>query len=212
MGEENMRDITLYMWATPNSRRVSILLEELGLRYEVRPVNIRAGEQHDPKIVALNPFAKLPILTWHEEGERRVLFESGAILTSFAERFERLLQSARDDRETTMSWLMVALTSVGPLTGMAHHWSTLAVEKSDVALEHHVSLVDRVYRLLDGRLRQRRFLGDEYSIADIAAYPWIAVSEWTTLDLGNYPNLERWYDHVSTRPAIQRGMALPTIE
>jgi len=207
-----MRDITLYMWATPNSRRASILLEELGLRYEVQPVNIRAGEQHDPKIVDLNPFAKLPILTWQEDGERRVLFESGAILTSLAERFEQCLPVARKERETVLAWLMVALTSVGPLTGIAHHWSTLAAEKSDVALEHHVSLVDRVYRLLDGRLRQRRFLGDEFSIADIAAYPWIAVSEWTTLDLENYPNLKRWYDHVSTRPAVQRGMAFPTIE
>jgi len=207
-----MRDTTLYMWATPNSRRASILLEELGLRYEVQPVNIRAGEQHDPKIVALNPFAKLPILTWHENSERRVLFESGAILTSFAERFEQYLPAARKERETVLTWLMVALTSVGPLTGMAHHWSTLAAEKSDVALKHHVSLVDRVYRLLDGRLQQRRYLADEYSIADIAAFPWIAVSEWTTLDLADYPNLERWHDHVSTRPAVQRGMALPTIE
>ena len=140
-----MQDITLYMWATPNSRRASILLEELGLTFEVQPVNIRAGEQHDPKIVALSPFAKLPILTWHEEGERRVLFESGAIVISIAERVGQLLPSERDDRETTMSWLMVALTSVGPLTGMVHHWSKLAAEKSDVALKHHVSLVDRVY-------------------------------------------------------------------
>jgi GST-like protein len=207
-----MQDITLYMWTTPNSRRASIMLEELGLTFEVQPVNIRAGEQHDPKIVALNPFAKLPILTWHEEGERRVLFESGAILISIAERNGQLLPSERDDRETTMSWLMVALTSVGPLTGMAHHWSTLAAEKSEAALKHHVSLVDRVYRLLDGRLRQRQYLADEYSIADIAAYPWIAVSDWTTLNLADYPNLERWYEKVGGRPAVARGMELPAIE
>ncbi len=100
--EEIMQDITLYMWATPNSRRASILLEELGLTYEVQPVNIRAGEQHDPKIVALNPFAKLPILTWHEEGERRVLFESGAILISIAERVGQLLPSEDIDHYRKM--------------------------------------------------------------------------------------------------------------
>jgi len=206
-----MKDITLYMWATPNSRRASILFEELGLSFTVRPINIRAGEQHDPDIVALNPFAKLPIVVWHEAGARRVLFESGAILTSFAERYGQLLPTARERRDVVLTWLMVALTSLGPLTGQAHHWSMLAEEKSTVALRHHVTLVERVYRLLDGRLRERRFLAGEYSIADIAAYPWIGVSNWTTLDLSDYPNLQRWYELVGSRSAVARGMAVPII-
>jgi GST-like protein len=204
-----MEDITLYMWATPNSRRVSILLAELGLSFAVRPVNIRAGEQHDPKIVALNPFAKVPIVVWREDGHQRVLFESGAILTSFADRYARLLPTEREDRDVVLTWLMVALTSLGPLTGQAHHWSTLATERSAAALKHHVALVERVYKLLDGRLAARRYLADEYSIADIAAYPWIAVSNWTTLELSDYPNLARWFYHVGARPAVIRGMAAP---
>lgn len=207
-----MDDITLYMWATPNSRRASILLEELGLTFKVRPVNVRVGEQHDPEVVALNPFAKVPILTWLEGGDRRVLFESGAILSSFAERFGRLLPQQRDEKDAVLTWLMVVLTSLGPVSGQAHHWSTLAAEKPEVALEHHVALVERVYRLLDGRLAESRYLADEYSIADIAAYPWIAVSEWTTLVLADYPNLSRWYEHVGARPAVARGMALPAIK
>jgi len=206
-----MEDITLYMWATPNSRRASIMLEELDLEYEVRAINIRAGEQHDPEIVALNPFGKLPIVVWHEAGAHRVLFESGAILTSLAERSGQFLPAPRNERDDVMAWLMVALTSLGPLTGQAHHWSALAAEKSTVALGHHVSLVERVYRLLDRRLKERRFLAGEYSIADIAAHPWIGVSDWTTLDLSDYPNLERWFERVGSRPAVARGMALPNI-
>lgn len=198
------------MWATPNSRRVSIMLEELGLSFKVRPVNIRVGEQHHPEVVALNPFAKVPIIVWHEDGGRKVLFESGAILTSFAERYGRFLPTARNDRDVALAWFMVALTSLGPLTGQAHHWSTLAPEKPPAALEHHVSLIERVYRLLDARLQGRSFLADRYSIADIAAYPWVSVSDWATLKLGDYPNLSQWYERIGARPAVARGMALPT--
>ena len=104
---------------------------------------------------------------------------------------------------------MVVLTALGPLTGHAHHWSALATEKSAAALKHNVTLVERVYRLLDGRLAERRFLADEYSIADIAAYPWISMSEWTTLDLGDFHNLARWHERIGCRPAVMTGMALP---
>lgn len=128
-----MEDITLYMWATPNSRRVSILLEELGLSFTVRPINIRAGEQFEPEVVALNPFAKVPIVVWHEYGYQRVLFEPGAILTSFAERHGQFLPVGREERDVVLTWFMVALTSLGPLTGQAHHWSMLSKEKPAAA-------------------------------------------------------------------------------
>lgn len=197
------------MWATPNSRRASILLEELGLSFTVRPVNIRSGEQFEPEVIALNPYGKVPIVAWHEDGGQKALFESGAILASFAERYGNFLPAARKEREEVLTWFMVGLTSLGPLTGQAHHWSALAPEKSAVALKHHVALVERVYQVLDGRLADRRYFADEYSIADIAAYPWIAVSDWTTLDLGDYPNLERWFEDIGARPAVVRGMELP---
>ena len=209
--ERNMQDLHLYMWATPNSRRVSVLFEELGLSYAVNPVNIRAGEQFTSEVVTLNPYAKVPIVVWHENGVRRVLFESGAILTSFAERNEQFFPTARNERDKVLVWLMVALTSIGPLTGQAHHWTTLAEEKPAAALKHHVDLIERVYLLLNARLAEREFLANQYSIADIAAYPWIAVSDWTTLSLGDYPNLERWYGRISARPAVARGMALPSL-
>lgn len=204
-----MDDITLYMWATPNSRRVSILFEEIELDFEVRPVNIRAQEQFAPEIRSLNPCCKVPIVTWRENGTKRVLFESGAILVSFAESCNQFLASNGDARGETLAWLMVALTTLGPHSAQAHHWSMLAPKASQSALDYYVGLAERVYRVLDGQLAKNRCLAGEYSIADIAAYPWISVSEWTTLDLKDFPNIKRWHDEIGERPAVIRGMALP---
>jgi GST-like protein len=197
-----------YGWATPNSQRVSIMLEELGLPYEVRPVNIRAREQFAPEVVALNPYGKIPILV--EEGAPP-LFESGAILLHLAETHGRFLPPAGDPaRAQTLAWLMVALTSLGPFTGQAHHWTGLAPEKPEAARRHTVGLVDRVYRLLDGRLSETRFLaGADYSIADIAAYPWVAKRHWAEMTLDGRGHLARWFAEVGARPAVMRGMQVP---
>lgn len=202
------RERRLYAWATPNSQRVSIMLEELGLPYEVRKVNIRAREQFAPEVVALNPYGKIPILV--EEG-RPPLFESGAILLHLAETHGRFLPSAGDPaRAETLAWMMVALTSVGPFTGQAHHWTGLAPEKPEAARRHTVGLVERVYRLLDSRLGATRFLaGDEYSIADIAAFPWVAKKHWAEMTLDDRPHLARWFADIATRPAVMRGMNVP---
>jgi GST-like protein len=205
-----MDNITLYMWATPNSRRVSILFEELGLNFDVQPVNIRAKEQFAPEIVALNPFGKVPIVAWQENGEQRLLFESGAIIQYFAEQKGQFFPLDRTKRSETLSWLMVALTGLGPHSASAHYWSDLAVKKSIQALNYHVSFTARIYSLLDERLAQGEYLAGDYSIADIAAYPWINVSEWTTLNIEDYKNLARWYKKISLRPAVKRGMSLPT--
>lgn len=204
-----MDDLTLYMWATPNSRRVSILFEELGLAYDVKGINIRAKEQFAENFLALNPFGKVPVVVWTEKGHRRILFESGAILTCFAETDSQFLPSAGSERDAVITWLMVVLTSLGPLSGQAHHWSALAPVKSAAALKHHVALVERVYRLLDDRLADRPYFADEYSIADIAAYPWIHVYDWTTLELADFPNLSRWHENIGARPAVSRAMTLP---
>jgi GST-like protein len=198
------------MWATPNSRRISILFEELGLNFSVTPVNIRAKEQFAPDIVALNPFGKVPIVVWQAHEEQRQLFESGAILIDFAEEGGRFLPTAKVERAETLSWLMIALTGLGPHSASAHYWSDLAVEKSSLALDYHVGITARVYKLLDERLAAHEYLAGDYSIADMAAYPWISVSEWTTLDIADYPNLLSWYEKVSLRPAVKRGMSLPT--
>jgi GST-like protein len=198
----------LYAWATPNSQRVSILLEELGLSYEVRPVNIRAREQFAPEVVTLSPYGKIPILV---EPSAPPLFESGAILLHLAEAHGRFLPAPGDPaRAETLAWLMVALTSLGPFTGQAHHWTALAPEKPEAARRHIVGLAERVYRLLEGRLATMRYLaGDAYSIADIAVFPWVAKRHWAEITLEDRPHLARWFAEVGARPAVLRGLAVP---
>ncbi|PWS35644.1 glutathione S-transferase [Falsiroseomonas bella] len=196
-----------YGWATPNSQRVSIMLEELGLTYAVTPVNIRARAQFAPEILALNPYGKIPIL---EEDGAPPLFESGAILLHLAEAHGRFLPAAGPARGAALSWLMVVLTSLGPFTGQAHHWTELAPEKPEAARRHTVALVARAYAVLETRLGASPFLaGDEYGLADIAAYPWIARHGWAEQRLEDFPALARWFAMVGARPAVQRGMQVP---
>lgn len=202
-------DLTAWLWATPNSNRISILLEELGLAYRAIGINIRRREQFAPDIVAMNPYGKIPIVAWNEAGERRVMFESGAILITFAERFGRLLPATGTGREECLAWLMLALTGLGPMTGQAHHWTDLAPEKPEAAVQHSVNTVRRIYGVLDGRLARVMFLAGDYTIADIAAYPWIARHDWARLTLEPYPHLARWLAEVGKRPAVARGMAVP---
>jgi GST-like protein len=200
--------IRFHGWATPNSQRVSIMLEELGLPYEVHPVNIRAREQFAPEVVALNPYGKIPIL---EQPGAPPLFESGAILLHLAETQGRFLPPPGDPaRAETLAWLMVALTSLGPFTGQAHHWTGLAPEKPEAARRHSVGLVNRVYGLLDGRLATTPYLaGADYSVADIAAFPWIAKRHWAEMTLDDRPHLARWAAEIGARPGVLRGMNVP---
>lgn len=204
-----MEDLALHMWATPNSRRVSILFEELGLDFNIRPVNIRAGEQFNPEVLGLNPFGKVPIAVWQDNGTQRVISESGAILLHFGDSESRFLPATGPARDETLMWLMVALTALGPHSSQAHHWSKLASGPSEPALRHYQELATRVYRLLDEQLENQQYLAGDYSIADIAAYPWIDVSRWTTLDIKDFPHLNAWRQNVGERPAVIRGMALP---
>ncbi|MBN9334894.1 glutathione S-transferase C-terminal domain-containing protein [Devosia sp.] len=198
-----------WLWDTPNSNRVSILFEEIGLHYAVHGVNIRNKEQFAPDILALNPYGKIPIVRWTEAGATRVLFESGAILLRFGGEASGLTPSNTFARDDVLQWLMVVLTGLGPLSGQAHHWTELAPERSEPAERHIVALVDRVYRFLNSHLQHSEFLSSAYSIADIAAFPWVARSNWTSLSLSDYPFLERWHAQLSERPAVIRGMAVP---
>ena len=204
-----MEDLVLHMWATPNSRRASILFEELGLDFDVRPVDIRAGQQFGAAVLALNPFGKVPIAVWREEGIQRVLSESGAILLHFADTHSRLLPANGAERDRTLMWLMVVLTALVLHSAHSQQWCDLATVPAETALDHHRELVNRVYRLLNDQLEDRPFLSGDYSIADIAAYPWIEVSHWTTLDIEDFPNLHAWRKNISERPAVIRGMSLP---
>jgi len=201
----------LYGWATPNTHRVSILLEELGLDYGVTGVNIRARAQFAPEILALNPFGKVPILVDEAAGAPPlVLFESGGILLHLAEAYGRFLPASGSERADTLAWLMVALTGLGPATGQAHHWTELAPEKPAAARAHARAQIDRVYRLLDGRLAAQPYLaGAAYSIADIAAFPWVARHGWAEHDLADTPHVAGWHARLAQRPAVQRGMAVP---
>lgn len=201
----------LYGWATPNTHRVSVLLEELGLDYGVTGVNIRRREQFAPEILALNPFGKVPILLEeHAEGPPLVLFESGAILIHLAEAHGRFLPVDGPERAATLAWLMVALTGLGPVTGQAHHWTELAPEKPEAARAHALAQVERVYRLLDGRLGEVPYLaGAAYSIADMAALPWIGRHGWAERRLEDTPNIAAWYERLMARPAVARGLAVP---
>jgi GST-like protein len=198
---------TFYGWATPNSNRVTVMLEECGLDYAVRGVNIRKREQFAPDILALNPYGKVPILV--EDGTPP-LFESGAILLHLAETHGRFLPAAGAERAETLAWLMVALTSLGPFSGQAHHWTALAPEQPEAARAHSVALVERVYRLLDQRLAAVPFLaGADYSVADIAAYPWVAKHHWAAQRLEDWPSIARWFNAIGARPAVRRGMLVP---
>lgn len=200
-----------YGWATPNSQRVSIMLEELGLAYTAHGINIRAGAQFTPEILALNPYGKIPILVESPAGGPPVvIFESGAILLHLAERHSQFLPTDGTERTTTLSWLMVVLTSLGPFSGQAHHWTALAADQPAVAQTHSVALVTRVYRMFNARLAETPYMaGDVYSVADIAAYPWIARHGWAWQSLSDYPALAGWFARVGARPAVQAGMNVP---
>lgn len=208
-GLQTERDLTAWLWATPNSNRVSVLFEELDLSYQVRGINIRKGEQRGEEVLRRNPYGKIPIVAWQAHDGERVLFESGAILLDFARRHGRFLPADGRALDATMSWLMMALTGLGPLMGQAHHWTELAPEKPDAARLHSVAGVRRVYGVMDKRLSDVSYLAGDYSIADIAAFPWIARSGWATLALTEFPHLQRWHDTVAGRPAVARGMRLP---
>jgi GSH-dependent disulfide-bond oxidoreductase len=195
-----------YGWATPNSQRVAILLEELGLPYEARGVNIRKREQFAPEILALNPYGKVPILV--EDGV--AMFESGAILLHLAEREGRFWPAPGPARAAALPWLMMVLTALGPYTGQAHHWTELAPEKPEAARAHAVALVARLYAVLEDRLaRSAHLAGEAYTIADIAAWPWIAKHAWAEQDLARTPALAAWFARIGERAAVQRGMRVP---
>ena len=204
--------ITLYTWGTPNGRKVSILLEELGLDYQVEPIDIGQGDQFSPAFLEVNPNGKIPAIVDSEgpEGGPITVFESGAIMIYLAEKHGRFLPSAGLARYQALQWLMFQMGGFGPMLGQTHHFLRYAPEKVPYAMERYHKETQRLYGVLDARLAETPFVAGDYSIADMALYPWAARHEWHDTDLAAYPHVERWYHEIGTRPAVVRGMQVPS--
>ena len=205
--------IDLYTWTTPNGRKVSIMLEELGLAYRVHKIDISKGDQFAPAYVALNPNSKIPVITDADGpgGKPFTLFELGAILVYLAGKGGKLLPADIRGRYVTLQWLMFQMGGVGPMFGQCHHFRRAAPEKIPYAIERYTNETRRLYGVMDRRLGEAEYLaGNAYTIADIATYPWAARHEWQTVELGEFPNVKRWYDAIGARPAVVRGMAVPS--
>ncbi|MEK9751948.1 MAG: glutathione S-transferase N-terminal domain-containing protein [Rhodospirillaceae bacterium] len=205
--------IDLYTWGTPNGRKVSILLEELGLEYNVHQVNIGKDEQHEPAFLAISPNNKIPAIvdTDGPGGKPLNLFESGAIMVYLAEKTgSELLPKDPRKRAQTNQWLMFQMGGVGPMFGQAHHFLRNPKEVVPYGQKRYHGETQRIYSVMDDHLEDSRyFVGDDYTIADIAIYPWVARFEWHQTDLAEFPNVMRWFDELGQRPAVQKGMAVP---
>lgn len=204
--------IDLHYWPTPNGWKVTIALEELGLPYAVKPVNIGRGEQFRPEFLAISPNNRMPAIVDHDRvdgGAPIAIFESGAILQYLAERTGRLAPSDVRGRYEVAQWLFWQVAGLGPMAGQAGHFRSYADVKIPYAIERYTNEVNRLYGVLDRRLADRAFIaGDEYSIADIAIFPWVVSWERQGQDLPSFPSLQRWLNAVGAREAVQRGLAV----
>ena len=204
--------IELYTWGTPNGRKVSVMLEECGLPYNVHRIDIGKGDQFAPEYLEINPNGKIPSIVDPDgpDGKPIAMMESGAILVYLAGKTGRFLPASARGKYVALQWLMFQMGHVGPMYGQVHHFLRAAKVEVPYAIERYVKEKDRLYGVLDRRLGAARFLaGDEYTIADIATYPWVARYEWHKTDLATFPNVKRWFDAIGARPAVQRGMAVP---
>jgi GST-like protein len=202
--------IQLYTWGTPNGKKVSIMLEEVGLPYEVHAINFGQNDQFKPEYLAINPNNMIPAIIDPDGpgGKPLKLFESGAILMYLAEKSAKLWPADLAQRYTVIQWLMFQMGGVGPMFGQANYFFRLE-EKVPYAIERFHKEAKRLYNVLDQELGQHEYLGGEYSIADIAAYPWVWRHDGHHVALEDYPNVKRWYDQIGKRPAVQRGMEIP---
>lgn len=199
--------IDLYTWTTPNGRKASIMLEELGLDYQTHAIDIGKDEQFQPSFLAIAPNNRIPAIVDRENG--LTLMESGAILLYLAEKTGQLLSSDHDTRWHTIEWLMWQMGGPGPMLGQVHHFVKFNPGVSDYAQSRYLNEGRRLYGVLDRQLADREYIVGDYSIADIATWPWISRFEWQTVDLEEFPNVCRWYTSIASRPAVQRGYDVP---
>ena len=202
--------IQLWTWPTPNGHKAHIMLEELGLPYEVVPVNIGGGDQFKPEFLAITPNHRIPAMVDPDGPTGPItLFESGAILIYLAEKTGRLMPTEPNARYACLQWLMFQMGGVGPMFGQYNHFAAYAPEKLDYAIARYANEVARLHRVLQARLATSAYLaGDAYSIADIATFPWVRNPERRGIDLAAYPAVQRWHDAIAARPAVERGVAV----
>jgi GST-like protein len=202
--------IELHMWPTPNAHKVTLFLEETGLPYRTVEVNIGAGDQFKPAFLAISPNNKMPAIMDPDgpHGWPISVFESGAILIYLGEKTGRFLPADARGRYEVLQWLMFQMASVGPMLGQAHHFRDYAPEKLPYAIDRYTNESRRIYRVVDKRLADREYVAGEYSIADMAIYPWVLHHEREGVDIGELPNVRRWMDAIGARPATQRGLAV----
>jgi GSH-dependent disulfide-bond oxidoreductase len=201
--------IDLYYWPTPNGWKITIFLEEVNLPYNVVPVDIAAGDQYEPEFLKISPNNKMPAIIDPEgpDGAPITLFESGAILIYLADKTERFFPQTPRERYVVLQWLMFQMGHVGPMLGQAHHFRQYAPEKIPYAVERYTNEAARLYRVIDRRLAETTFIaGDEYTIADMAIFPWLRSHENQGQSLDDYPSLKRWYEGMEARPAIRRAL------
>ncbi|MFW6753393.1 glutathione binding-like protein [Pseudomonas glycinae] len=204
--------IDLYYWTTPNGHKISLFLEEAGLRYNVHPINISQGEQFQPHFLKIAPNNRIPAIVDHEPadgGEPLSLFESGAILLYLAEKTGKFLPKDLRGRQAALQWLFWQMGGLGPMAGQNHHFSQFAPEKIPYAIKRYIDETARLYGVLDKQLANNEFVaGSEYSIADMAIYPWIVSHKWQSQNLEDFPNVQRWFNHIKDRPATVKAYAL----
>ena len=199
--------IELYTWTTPNGRKVSIMLEELAMPYNAHAIDITKDEQFDPAFLEISPNNKIPAIVDTDNGMS--LMESGAILMYLAQKSGSLWPQDEKRYWATVEWLMLQMGGVGPMLGQTHHFVKYNAGKAPYAEQRYLKENRRIYGVLDKRLADHEYLADDYSIADIATWPWISRWDWQTMDLNEYPNLKRWFLTIAARPAVQRGFDVP---
>jgi GSH-dependent disulfide-bond oxidoreductase len=203
--------IDLYYWPTPNGWKITIFLEEANLPYHIVPVDITSGDQHEEEFLKISPNNKIPAIVDPEgpDGEPISLSESGAILHYLADKTGRFMPESSRDRYLVLQWLMFQMGHVGPMLGQAHHFRGYAPEKVPYAIERYTDEAARLYGVMDRRLAEATyFAGDEYTIADMAIFPWLTSHERQGQDLDDYPNVKRWYETIESRPAVAHALGV----
>ena len=200
--------LDVYSWKTSNGRKVTVMVEELGVPYTLHKIDIGAGDQFTDAYTAINPNQKIPAIVDSEgpEGRPYTVIESGAILMYLAEKHGRFLPTGMAERYEVIQWLMLQMGGVGPMFGQAHHFRMAAKEEVPYGIERYTKETRRLWGVLDRRLAGREYLAGDYSIADIAVFPWTARYEWQGVALDEFPNVARWYRGLEQRPAVARGM------
>jgi GST-like protein len=201
--------LDLYAWPTPNAHKVSIMLEEIGLPYNVVAVDIRAGEQFAPDFLRISPNNRMPAIVDHDApGGAISIFESGAILMYLAEKSGQFWPTEVHKRYEVAQWVMWQMGGLGPMLGQANHFRHVAPEQLPYAVDRYASEAKRLFGVLDSRLQDREYIAGEYSIADMACYSWTTIFEHLGIPIEDYPAIQRWQARMAERPAVERGMAL----